>query len=326
MDVQYCGSCHRLHAKLGRRLQHIPSPHPAMWNAVISTICSTDARKAVPIRPIQPEMTQIKEPTDSTRLYSLSPTSKLPCQNVVLTVSNNKTQLIDLIRQTWYLIRICWMTNLWALVIILFPFRSTKVCRLREMTWASHTGRQTHRSFTKWLMLVPLAKVGDSTLYVEEVRVQSAPVRLTCYGHPECSSLTDAGQKIWSRKFPRNISDASTLQSIPSTNEYFMENMAMASMQYSLDLNSPKNNPLRHEWTRNNGSTPLKLLRKSSTVPAAGHGTTRSTSHPSKNDASTYACLWDSVQVRLSDYSWEQFRLTFRIGSTTMKQWCWLEE
>ena len=97
-------------------------------------------------------------------------------------------------------------------------------------------------------MLVPLSKFGDSTLSVE-ARVQSAPVRLTCYGHQECSSLTDAGQKICSQKDPPNISAASKLQVLPSTNETFIENMTMAPMQvaiYELDLNSPKMNPLRH--------------------------------------------------------------------------------
>ena len=76
-------------------------------------------------------------------------------------------------------------------------------------------------------MLVPLSKVGDSTLYIEGAHVQSASVRITCYGHPECSSLADAGQPIWSRKVPRNISgnisDASKLQSLHSTIESFME-------------------------------------------------------------------------------------------------------
>ncbi len=174
MDVQYCRSCHHIHAKLGRFPQHQSSPHPAMWNPIISTRCSTDARKAVPIRPIQPEMTEIKKPTDSTRVYCLSPTSKLPSQDVVLIVSNNKTQLIDLIQQTCYLIRICWMTNLWALVIILFPFRSTKVWCLREMTWPSHMRRQTHWSCTKWLMLVPLSKV----------ETQHSLLKPLCYQHP----------------------------------------------------------------------------------------------------------------------------------------------
>ena len=71
----------------------VPSPHPAMW---MFDICKEGSAN----KPIQPEMTEIKEPTDSTRVYSLSSTAKLPCQKVVLTVSNNTTQLIDLIRQT----------------------------------------------------------------------------------------------------------------------------------------------------------------------------------------------------------------------------------
>ena len=94
--------------------------------------------------------------------------------------------------------------------------------------------RQAHCSFNKWLMLVPLSKVGDSTLSVEEARVQSPPVRLTCYSHQECSSLTGAGQKIWSRKVPRNSSAALKLQRLPSTNETFMENMAMEPMQVEI--------------------------------------------------------------------------------------------
>ena len=40
---------------------------------------------------------------------------------------------------------------------------------------------------------LPLSKVGDS---VEEALVQSAPIILTSYGRRECSSLTDASQKI----------------------------------------------------------------------------------------------------------------------------------
>ena len=53
-----------------------------------------------------------------------------------------------------------------------------------------------------------LSKVGDS---VEEALVQSVRVMLTCYGHRECSSLTDASQKILSQKVSRNIGAASKL-------------------------------------------------------------------------------------------------------------------
>ena len=72
-----------------------------------------------------------------------------------------------------------------------------------------------------------LSKVGDS---VEEALSQSAPVMLTSYGRRECSSLTDASQKIWWRKVSRNIGVSSKLQSLPSSNESFRENMARAPM------------------------------------------------------------------------------------------------
>ena len=54
---------------------------------------------------------------------------------------------------------------------------------------------------------LPLSKVGDSV---------------------ECSSLTDASQKIWSRNVSRNIGASSKLESIPSSNESFRENMHVA--------------------------------------------------------------------------------------------------
>ena len=41
-----------------------------------------------------------------------------------------------------------------------------------------------------------LSEVGDITLSVEEALVQSAPVMLSCYGDRECSSMSDAGQKV----------------------------------------------------------------------------------------------------------------------------------
>ena len=43
---------------------------------------------------------------------------------------------------------------------------------------------------------LPLSEDGDIKLSVEEAIVQSTLVMLTCYGHRECSSLSDAGQKV----------------------------------------------------------------------------------------------------------------------------------
>ena len=105
MGMQCRVLCHRLLVKPCRIPKHLPSPHTAIRNPVMSTWCSTyTTRKAVPI--IQPELTQIKEPTDSTRVYSLSSIAKLPSQKCVLTVSSNKTELTELIRPIRYLLRI----------------------------------------------------------------------------------------------------------------------------------------------------------------------------------------------------------------------------
>ena len=90
-----------------------------------------------------------------------------------------------------------------------------------------------------------LSKVGDVTLFVEEALEQSTSFMLSCYGHPECSSLTDARQKIWSLKVSRSIGAAPKLQSLPPTNEAFTENVARAHLQVAiwkqaLELNPPK--------------------------------------------------------------------------------------
>ena len=89
-----------------------------------------------------------------------------------------------------------------------------------------------------------LSKVGDMTLFVEEALEQSTSFMLSCYGNPECSSLTDARQKIWSRKVSLSIGAAPKLQSLPPTNEAFTENVARAHLQVAiwkqaLELNPP---------------------------------------------------------------------------------------
>ena len=119
-----------------------------------------------------------------------------------------------------------------------------------------------------------LSKVGDMTLSVEEALEQSTSFMLSCYGHPECSSLTDARQKIWSRKVSRSISAAPKLQSLPPTNEAFTENVARAHLQVAiwkqaLELNPPNVDPLTHGWTRHDGSTSLTATTVPDNVPLA---------------------------------------------------------
>ena len=121
---------------------------------------------------------------------------------------------------------------------------------------------------------VSLSKVGDMTLSVEEALEQSTSFMLSCYGHPECSSLTDAHQKIWSRKVSLSIDAAPKLQSMPPTNEAFTENVARAHLQVAiwkqaLELNLPNVDPLTHEWTRHDGSKSLTPTTVPDNVPLA---------------------------------------------------------
>ena len=76
-----------------------------------------------------------------------------------------------------------------------------------------------------------LSKVGDITVSVEEAVVQATHFILSCYGRPACTSLTDARQKIWSRKVSQSIGAAPKLQSLPPTNEAFAENVARTHLQ-----------------------------------------------------------------------------------------------
>ena len=119
-----------------------------------------------------------------------------------------------------------------------------------------------------------LSKVGNMTLSVEEALEQSTSFMLSCYGHPECSSLTESRQKIWSRKVSRSIGSAPKLQSLPPTNEAFTENVARAHLQVriwkqKLELNPPNVDPLTHGWTRHDGSTSLTPTTVPDNVPLA---------------------------------------------------------
>ena len=119
-----------------------------------------------------------------------------------------------------------------------------------------------------------LSKVGDMTLFVEEALEQSTSFMLSCYGHLECSSLTDARQKIWSRKVSHSIGAAPKLQSLSPTNEAFTEKVARAHLQVAiwkqtLEFNPSNVDPLTHGWTRHDGSTSLTPTTIPDNVPLA---------------------------------------------------------
>ncbi len=109
----------------------------------------------------------------------------------------------------------------------------------------------------------PSLRFGDTTVSVEETLVQATSFMLSCYGHPECTSPTDALQKIWFREVLQSVGAALKLQNLSPTNEAFAQNVArahpqIAAWKHTIHLNPHNMGPLTHMgWTRCDGSTSL---------------------------------------------------------------------
>ena len=107
-----------------------------------------------------------------------------------------------------------------------------------------------------------LSNIGDINSSMKEVLAQATAFIVSCYGRPECRSLSEARQKIWSRKFSCSIGAAPKLQSLPPTNEAFAENVARAHLQvaiwkHAIQFDLPDIDPLTHGWTRSNSTISL---------------------------------------------------------------------
>ena len=298
------------------------------------------------------ESTRKERDQGASRVYTLRPPARLPAQKVVLTVSSNKTQLIDLIladleahkdvlngklvvtgndpvpiqiyqgvvskmegmvitheeADTMIIQQVAYVgatnvlvvaddTDIFVLlchfvfrgditghVMMISPIRGRTVIDINASVdknpaimgdlLAAHgiTGCDTvatYHGIGKGVALkilrssgFSLSKVGDITSSVQDALGQSTPFVLSCYGHPESASLTDARQKIWSRKVSRSLGAAPKLKTLPPTNEAFVENVARAHLQVAiwkqaLQRNPPNMDPLTHGWTRRDGSTSL---------------------------------------------------------------------
>ena len=156
----------------------------------------------------------------ASRVYEQRPLAMLPAQKVALTVSRNKTQLVDLI-----------MENL-----------------------------QAHKHVSNGKLVITGNDNQLSTRCSWTINI----VIVSCYGYSESASLPDARQKIWSLRVARSIDAAPKIQTLPPTNEAFVENVARAHLQVAiwkqaLQRNPPNMDPLTHGWTQRGGSTSITL-------------------------------------------------------------------
>lgn len=100
-----------------------------------------------------------------------------------------------------------------------------------------------------------LKYVGDINSALTNGIQQARQFLLSCYGHPECETMTEARQKMWSNKVSRSICSAPKLQALPPTDEAFRENAARAHYQIAIwrkaiEPHPPSLNPLNHGWTK----------------------------------------------------------------------------
>ena len=107
-----------------------------------------------------------------------------------------------------------------------------------------------------------LNHVGNISSSLEDAIHQSKHFILSCYGHSDCKTLTEARQTIWSKKVSRSICSAPKLQSLPPTDEAFRENAARAHLQvaiwkHAIDPHPPQLDPLNHGWMKDTCSDSL---------------------------------------------------------------------
>lgn len=107
--------------------------------------------------------------------------------------------------------------------------------------------------------------LGNTCSSLIDATKQATTFVLACYGQSRCSTMTEARQKVWSRKVFRTIGGAPKLETLPPTTEAFNENVARAHLQVAIwrhagETDPPEMNPVMYGWTTIHGAlkpTPL---------------------------------------------------------------------
>ncbi len=69
--------------------------------------------------------------------------------------------------------------------------------------------------------------MGNPVSSIEDVMNQATLFMLSCYGHPECATLTEARQRVWAVQVAKNVASAPKLCSLPPTTEAFVQNVQL---------------------------------------------------------------------------------------------------
>ena len=107
--------------------------------------------------------------------------------------------------------------------------------------------------------------LGNTYSPLTDVTKQATLFVLACYGQSGCSTMTEARQKLWSRKVSKTIGGAPKLESLPPTTEAFNENVARAHLQVAIwrhagEADPPDMNPEIYGWMTEHGALTPTLL------------------------------------------------------------------
>ena len=104
-----------------------------------------------------------------------------------------------------------------------------------------------------------LSLLGDIHALLPDITRQASKFVAACYGHKDCSSMSEARKKSWTTKVGKGTAAIPKLKSLPPTTEAFLENVKRAHLQaavwkHALDLDPPSLDPTEHGYVRDDSS------------------------------------------------------------------------
>lgn len=104
-----------------------------------------------------------------------------------------------------------------------------------------------------------LSLLGDIHALLPDITRQASKFVAACYGHKDCSSMSEARKKSWATKVGKGTTAIPKLKSLPPTTEAFLENVKRAHLQaavwkHALDLDPPSLDPTEHGYVRDDSS------------------------------------------------------------------------
>ena len=119
-----------------------------------------------------------------------------------------------------------------------------------------------------------LTKLGDTVMSLSDSTQQAVQFLLSCYGQPNCSTMTEARHKTWSKKVASSVGGSPKLKTLPPTDDACKQNVARAHLQVAiwrqaLEPDPPTLDPCRYGWGKEEGNNTLWPVTVAENVPLA---------------------------------------------------------